>query len=384
LHTDAKSNLQDNKMDTKDLQRNIKKILATGSGYGPEFLPVLKQTNAVLKRINKGRATAENYFDLGKLCIKLEDTGLALEAFKTGYQLNPNHVNCGCYYGLLLEQQGKLTEALSIYIELNKIAPENIMLVERMLEIFYEKKDYDQVFKICQHFLKSGANYAVIYEYISKIYFDYGNVKQATEHLKNALSIEPENEKYIQRLILYYYRNKDYDSIIKYNDYITSTPSVPIAITLLFVNSLAATGKNSEARNYFAKLLSRKDDRFTVLVEVALFHQNFEQNIRKGIFINEYILKREPTNVHALSNLALLMSDEFTLSAYKKVYEQLPDNPVVRMNYGFNLLIDGQLEKGFQLYESRRDIGMKFLMNRLNYPKNISGKKVFLWSEQGI
>ncbi|MFT5453074.1 MAG: hypothetical protein ACI9N9_002573, partial [Enterobacterales bacterium] len=91
-------------MNTKELEKNIKKIIATGSGYGSEYKPVLKRTKVILNNINKGRRTAENFFELGELFLNLEDTSLARDAFKAGYQLNPNHVNCGCYYGLLLEQ----------------------------------------------------------------------------------------------------------------------------------------------------------------------------------------------------------------------------------------------------------------------------------------
>ncbi len=39
-------------MNTKNLERNIKSIIKTGSGYGPEYLPILKQTVKVLKKIN--------------------------------------------------------------------------------------------------------------------------------------------------------------------------------------------------------------------------------------------------------------------------------------------------------------------------------------------
>ncbi len=371
-------------MDTKGLDRNIKQIIATGSGYGVEFRPVLKQTRAVLKKINHGRATADNFFILGELCIALEDTGLALEAFKTGYLINPNHLDCGCYFALLLEQQDHFDEALNIYSKLNKIATDNMMLVERMLMIYYEHKDYSQVFKICQHFLSKGINDAVIYEYIAKVFFDFGLKVKAIKYLEQALLLDQDNDQYKHKLIVFYYQNEDYKQVLHYSDYVDNTESIPMFILLLVANSLANTGKLLEARQYFVKLLALKKERFQVLVEIALFHENFEQNIKKSIFVNRYILKREPANIHALSNLALHDSEAGAMIAYKKVFLQHPDNPLIKLNYGHTLITNGHLKMGFDLYESRSTIHMKFLHNRLNFPASINDKNIFIWKEQGV
>ncbi len=371
-------------MDTKGLERNIKQIIATGSGYGVEFKPVLKRTKAVLKKINHGRATADNFFILGELCIALEDTVLALEAFKTGYSINPNHLNCGSYYALLLEQHNHLDQALNIYSELNKIAPDNMMLVERMLMIYLEHKDYTQVLKICQHFLSKGINDAVIYEYISKVFFDFGLKTKAIKYLEQALMLDQDNDQYKQKLIVFYYHNEDYEQVLDFSDYVDNSESVPLFISLLVANSLANTGKLIEARQYFVNLLALNKEKHQILVEIALFHENFEHNVKKSIFVNQYILKREPANIHALSNLALHDSNSNALMAYKKVFLQYPNNPLIKLNYGHTLITNGQFEQGFDLYESRSAIHMKFLHNRLNYPASINDKNIFIWKEQGI
>jgi len=114
--------------------------------------------------------------------------------------------------------------------------------------------------------------------------------------------------------------------------------------------SLAEEDKLSEARHIFHSLyIEQKDQskRLGVLGVLALYHQDFEYDIDKANFINQYILKREPANVHALSNLSLHESDEFALSAYKKVYEKDPEDTTFKYNYGFNLIhLAGILNEG--------------------------------------
>ena len=134
-------------MDTKGLERSIKTIIKTGEGYGPEFLPVLNNTKKILKRINKGRPSADHYFQLGSLILQLQDTQLALDAFTKGFQLNPSHTDCGTYIALIYEQKEKWDEALLIYNKLNNIDPNNIHIVERMLFILYMHNDVKSVLK---------------------------------------------------------------------------------------------------------------------------------------------------------------------------------------------------------------------------------------------
>jgi len=372
-------------MNTKGLERDIKKIIATASGYGPEFLPVLKQTKAVLKKINNGRTTADNFFNLGELCLKLEDSGLALEAFKTGYQLNPNHVNCGTYYALLLEQFGQLEESLSVYIELNKTDPDNIHIVERMLLIFYAKNDTKQVLSICQYFLNSGLKYHIIYRYIAQIFSDIGNHNRAVNYMETAIVLDKGNDQgYINILIEFYFRNNDFEKITKLKENILTNEYSKLHIKLIFATSLAELGKISEARKQFCSLYIQENDRLSVLSQIALFHLNFENNLVKSNFINQYILNRDPLNVVALTNISSHESKEFALESCRKVYQQRPEHPKIRMNYGYELIHSGQFELGFKLYESRIDIHMPFLSGRLSYPEKLENKYIFIWREQGI
>ncbi len=370
-------------MDTKSLEKSIKTIINTGAGYSPEFMPVLKDTKKILKRINKGRPTAENYFQLGSLCLKLEDQTMALEAFETGFQLNPTNVNCGTYAALLLENQERWQDALNYYKQLNEIDPGNIQIVDRMLLLFYQQNDIKQVLKLCYYFLEKKLYYPSIYEYISKVYYSCGNLSKAMEYMRNALTLDPDNEEYKNRLVHHLYKAKEFKPVVEQSDYISETAAVPVEIKLLLANSLAELGRHKESRSYFVRLL-KEGNRHTVLAEIALYHIVYELNYVKGNQINRYILKRDPNNIHALTNLALYSDEEYSLAAYEKVINQCPNDPLFRMNYGHKLLEAGMLSKGFEFYEARISKSLPFLEERLTYLPDIKNKKIFVWNEQGI
>jgi len=381
---DLLNNIQETSMDTKSLERNIKTIIRTGSGYEPEFLPVLRETKRILKKINRGRPTSESYFQLGTLCIKLEDLELAYEAFSFGYQLNKNDVNCGTYCALLLEEHQKWNEALIIYEELNNLDPENIAIAERMLFICYKLKATKQVLTICYHFLEKKLYYPAIYDYMARFFYESGNLEKAIEYMNYALTLDEDNEEYKNRLIHHLYKNREFLAVLEFEQYINVTKSLPIGIKLVFANSLAGSGRIKDARNYFVSLLKAKEDKHAVLGEVAHFHMSHELNPVKGRFVNNYILKREPENVQALTNLAIHSGDEISIPVYEKVLALCPDEPLFRMNYGHKLLTSGQLKKAFDFYESRVGMSQPYLAGRLRYPKDIKDKNIFVWREQGI
>lgn len=381
--------MRDRRMDTKELERNIKTIIKTGAGYGPEFLPVLRNTRKILKKINQGRKIANNYFQLGTLLIDLEDSQLALEAFQAGYNLDENHVNCGVYYALLLEQFGKIDESLAVYLQLHATDPDNIYIVEHMLAIYEVRNNLQAVLRICQYFLSKGLQYPVIHRYIAKAYYNLSDSKRAVTHMETAVAMDTEKSAdYINLLVAYYFINHDFKKILYIKDSIFSLEKTTLETKLSYAMSLAEEDKLSEARHIFHSLyIEQKDQskRLGVLGVLALYHQDFEYDIDKANFINQYILKREPANVHALSNLSLHESDEFALSAYKKVYEKDPEDTTFKYNYGFNLIhLAGDFKRGYELFESRVPLRYKFLSNVLSYPESLENKSIFIWKEQGI
>jgi tetratricopeptide (TPR) repeat protein len=283
---------------------------------------------------------------------------------------------------------GRLQEALNVYLSLNAIDPGNTALAERILNIVYSELDYKLLLHICRHFLENKFNYAVTYEYLSKLYVDFGQLDNALRHIENALAIEPNNDKYIQERIILQYQNGLFEQVLEYEKYILNndTSEAHKNIPLIYAKSLAESGRVSDARNFYVNLLrqSNSTDQLNIINEIALLHQEIELNPQQAKFLFSYILKRDPSNPIALSNMALHETNTFALDAYQKACQLLPDNPLVNLNYSYALLDDGQLEQGFELYENRIIVHRKYLSHRVKRLESLENKKIFLWAEQGL
>ena len=374
--------------DSSGLLENLKLIQQTGEGYGPEYKEVIEQAIAVLNELVTGQGSADHYFLLGEILLHLQDTNLALEAFKAGYEDDNKHLNCGLYYALLLEQAGRLNEALGIYLSVHAIAPENELLAERILTVAYADGDFKLVLEICHHYLSNNLEYAVTFDYLSRVYEDFDQYDNAIKHLDNALALDPDNEDYTQRLIILCYKDRQYQTVLSYAEYINSHDVSQAAknIHIILARSYAEVGDLRAARSHYVKRLRDEKvlSRLDMINEIGLFHQNYEGNLDRAVFLFNYILRRDPTHIVALSNLALHSDKQFTLEAYRTAYEQQPDSDMVNYNYAFALLDDGQLEEGFKRYERRISLYQKYLSKRVSLPEDLTDKKIFVWKEQGL
>ena len=375
-------------MDTVTLEKQLEQIISTGAGYGPEFLPVLGETLAIVKSINQGAKTAEQYFQLGTMLLELQDQQMALSAFQTAWQTNPADVNSATYIGLILEQLGNIDQAIQVYQKINEIVPDNTEIVAHLLALAYDQNDIKKVLTLCQHFLSKKQQYASVYDYVSRVFYASGNYGKALEYIKEAATIEPNNPDYVNRLIHHLYKESYYKEVIGFSDYLQQSDQASIPIRLLLPNSLAAIGNLSEARTEFSQLLKKQrqdSDRFAVLAEIALFHANYESDVSKANLINRAILRRDPDNVQALTNIAMFEHDQKKgLALYKRAYELNPVDTKNRLNYGLKLLEAGYLEQGFKLYECRVEVNKPFLKDQIKMPTEKLPARLFVWNEQGL
>ncbi len=374
-------------VDASQLINRLSTILKTGQGYGPEFKPTIKQAIQLLKRVKANRANSHTYFTLGELFLQLQDTAFAIEAFKTAWTLEPANVNAGTYYALLLEQTGALDQAIAIYLLLNKIQPENLELVNQILELAFQQRDINLLVDTCNTLLTRGA-YASVYYYLTRALNLSGNHKDALKQISKAVELEPDNSLYLQRLIHLLYKCEDYATLTNYAEYLLSDSDIDIEYRVLLANSYIKTGQIQRGRDTFVrclKLSKNQNERLEVLTEIALYYCYEERNLNKARFWNQYVLHKNPTHSKALNNHGVFSDNwQKMVNSYEESLRHDPDNPQTRSNLGLALFRTKDMERGFELYESRVDVDMPHLKPYLRYPESIAGKKLFAWDEQGI
>ena len=375
-------------MNTKTLEEQLIAIVKSGAGYGPEFLPVLEQSIALLNQINNSKPSAGQFFQLGVLLLELQDSNLALNAFQKAWEFDPLNLESATYVALLLEQLEQIDHAIQVYIKINEIDPKNTEIVSHVLQLMHGRNDTKGLLSLCQILLQREHQYAAVYYYMSQVFYSYGDYDKALGYIKHAAELESNNPNYVNRLIHHLYKMKYYKEVLGFADYLLQEENISLPIRLLLPNSYAAMGENVKARAEYIRLLNtaeNKSDYFAILSEISLYHAMYDHNLAKANLINGYILRRDPDNVLALTNFAKFTGyPQKSLDNYKRVVQLQPNDHQSRLNYGLRLLEMGEFELGFELYESRVNVSMPHLVEEIRNPETLAGKSLFIWNEQGL
>ena len=374
-------------IDVPQLIYQLQGILASGQGYGPEFTPVIETTIQLLGDVQGKRANSQTYFSLGECFLQLEDTKFAEKAFQTSWMLEPTNLQAGTYLGLCLEQAGNLEQAIETYFTLVKIDSQNVEMANHVMQLIHQQNNIEKLFSYAEQLIELNPKLSAPFYYRSKCYFAAGNIKQALEEISSAHELEPTNAEYLELYLYFAYLEEQYHVVLKFD---TQLMSDTFAITsrLMLPNAYAADGQLKRARDLYAAMFCSTSDmtaRIQVAIEIALFHASHEHNVAQSNRVNKWIVKRDPNNSVAWSNLANNTSHDYLkLEYFEKAHNLDPNNHALAMNYGSTLMNLGKLEEGFELYDRRRHLLNQSIANIINYSEDLHDKKVFVWTEQGL
>ena len=267
-------------MNTKDLQRQLKKIIKTGAGYEREYMPTLTETHKLLKKINSGSKTSKSYFRLGELMLELEDSYMAEEAFREAIKIDPHDHFSTLYLGLVLEQMGRLDEAVQMYLNVNRLAPENVDVVERILKITNEANNITSLLHLCKHFLQLGVEYPSVYYYLSTVLNSAGEYKKALKYAEVAIQLEPENSMFLKHVLNLLFANQEFEKVLEYEQQVIEGTEYSITLKVIIPKAYAELDDMESARDIFAKLaratkLLNNHKRWELLNELGLFFANY-------------------------------------------------------------------------------------------------------------
>jgi tetratricopeptide (TPR) repeat protein len=186
--------------------------------------------------------------------------------------------------GLVLRQQGKMTEARNAYEKAQELEPQNPAPVEQLVELDILSKDFNSAFQRVQRQWKGNPEPAVADFLEAKIYFAQGEWDRAEAALLKALQLDPNDSK-------------------TYN---------------LLIYTYIAANKLPDASNRVNSLLSKQPDDVRLLMLSGLIYEKMNQftNARDAY---EKLLSLQPHFEAALNNLACLYADK--LNQLDKAYD---------------------------------------------------------------
>ncbi len=135
---------------------------------------------------------------------------------------NPHYVPLYVLRGEILSSQKKLEPAIEQFKKAIEISPLNPVRYEAVAQLLFELNEYQKAIDILSIAVRNNLSFPSLHHFLSQGFFALKDYKNATRHVRSALSQEPENVTYLNQLGICYKESgltedamKAYNSIIK-------------------------------------------------------------------------------------------------------------------------------------------------------------------------
>lgn len=375
-------------LNTKNIEKGIKQILATGHGYGPEYKSTLKTTQSILQKINKHRKkTAFNYFQLAQCFIDLEDMQLAMESLREALTIDPSHHDSLCLLIALFDNAGLYNEASMATDDLLALQPDNIEANYMKAFFLYKMKDY---LGAIQYATKAASGDSIHFDSLVLLGTCFNELVEYPHALKflqvayysGNKSVELFNQ--LGRAFYYSFKtHKAIDVYLKGLELDENNYDLNIALFKAYLE----LGEQKKLRHYLAKAVWNNRRKKESYFYFGFLYGAIDKP-EKAIRYYKKVLEHNPSDNTAKLNIAHLYQVqgdyEKAIPLYKEILSDQPDAAQASINLGLIYIATGNLEEGFKVFNNRFD-NMKFKFNQINWQgESLEGKKVLIRKEQGI
>ena len=251
----------------------------------------------------------------------------------------------------------------------------------------------DQAITAFKKVISLKPDYADAYSNMGVALHDLGKLDEAIEAFNKAVSIKPDYAVAFNNMgITLKDQGKTEEALVAYNKSISLKPDYADAYYNMG-NTLKDQGKLDEAIDAYNKTISLKPD-------LAIAYNNMGNALKDQGKTDEALeaykksILLKPDYADAYSNMGVDLKDQGktdeALEAYNKALSLNPNYAETHLNLSFILLNSGRLKEGLDEYEWRWKTGKSlsqqrhFLQPVWDGEKSLSGKRILLWSEQGI
>ena len=262
--------------------------------------------------------------NLGVIGLQTGHGEAALELFHKAVAVDPNFADAYCNMGLTLKQLGRADEAINAYRQAIELAPDMAEAHSNLGVLQNQTGQLDDAAKAFQQAINIDPAYADALSNLGNIRRKQGKLAEAIEYFSRAHQVMPDQ------------------SIILMN----------------LGAALVEIGKPEAGKEMLYQAVGLSPD-----------HSAAHYNLGKAHF--------------ALGNMG------GAIESYRRAIDLDPDFADAQHNLAHALLINGQLEEGWRAYDWRWK-AKKFDSPPRSFPQplwdgsSLAGKKVLIWSEQGI
>ena len=317
----------------------------------------------------------------------------AIIAFQKVIFLKPDDAEVYNNMGVALKDQSKLNESIEAFKKAVLLKPDYPEAYSNMGNALKDKGNLEEAIELYKKSISLNPDYADAYYNMGIALEDKANLEEAIEAYKKAVSLKPNNANAYYKMANALRDKGKLDEAIKsYKKALALKPKNPDALLNMGV-TLQSKNKLDEAIEAYEEAILYKSDYAEAYINMGVVLKD-QGKLDKAITAYKTAIFFKPDYAEAYNNMGITLHDQgkldMAIEAYNKSISLKPDYAEAHLNLSFSLLNSGKLKEGLDKYEWRWKI-----VNRSSKPrhfskplwdgkKSLKGKRILLWSEQGI
>jgi Flp pilus assembly protein TadD len=329
------------------------------------------------------------------LALALKGEGRLDEAavcYREALRQLPESTGIRINLGNLLFEQKKIAEARALFEEVLKRDPKHADAHNGLGVLAFEEHNLEQAERHYREAVRLNPNLASGHSNLGLLLRDINKLDEAEFHCREAIRLDPKLIHAHGNLGLALAdRNRFEDAEVHYSDALALKPDFTQVSANLAI-SLYEQGRYAEcaAQARHALSLDPKLAQAHNSLAAALFELGEVEEAQREAQLGPELQPKSPL---AARDYALLLRDwgmvEEAIVACREAIRRAPDNPEGHVNLAGTLLLNGELEEGWQEYEWRQRSYKSALRSRhFLQPQwkgeRLNGRTLLIYSEQGL
>lgn len=302
-----------------------------------------------------------------------------------------NDLNFLFQKALNYHNSGDLKNAESIYRSLIKSIPNNFEVNLYLAILLSQKKDFNEALKIYSKILKINPKSHIAYLNQGLVFQELDRLNDAFNSYEKSNSLLPNVQASCSQGIILSKLNKDKDALAYFEKAIKIDRNYP-NLYYNYAKALANAGSINEAVTYYLKSIEHSQNLIDSFYNLGCIYQDLKQ-FESALHYYQKVIKKDTKHYASLNNIGqinhILRNIPEALKYFDKALEINPNYHLAKWNKALSLILSGKFIEGWELYENRWYLS-NFQDKRhqkidlLKSIKNITGKKILVWWEQGF
>jgi len=369
---------------------------------------------------------AEAYYNMGNALKNKGDLEAAIDSYKQAVKIKPDYADAFNNMGVVLNDKGDIEAAINVYKQALKIKPDSTDAYYNMGMALKKKGDLESAIESFKKALNIKPDFAEAYYNMGNALTDKGDLEAAIESYKQAITIKPDFAEFYNNMGIALKSKGDLGAAIdSYKQAIKFKPDHAIAYNNMgvalgekgdldvaidsFNQALKFNPESAEAHNNRGGALKDKGKLDSAIVsfkraikikpDFAIAYNNMGVALgEKGdldVAIDSFnqALKINPESAEVFNNKGGALKDKGKLGSaidsFKQAINIKPDCFDAFYNWSLCHLMQGNMEKGFNFYESRlkknKPTATPARANLIwDGEKSLRGKRFVIYEEQGL